>query len=163
MAITKESEEYDAGLDRTRKGWAKFHEYMEGTHEKILALTGAISRSRLRQLQALYIVWRELCSLVWRIGIARKNNWFRYGISLDLPSQRRTVPATVRRKYRHVRILGIQRLYAIHPAASPSDLYMILHAIDPQSLPGVPDRATESPENISCSRYRDRDRDGARG
>jgi hypothetical protein len=75
-------------------------------------------------------VWRELCNLPWRIAILRSNNWFRYGIPLESPSQRASLPRATRDRFRHARIRGIQKARSIYPAVSPLDLYILLRAID---------------------------------
>jgi hypothetical protein len=69
-----------------------------------------------------------------RIAISRRNNWFRYGNSLDCSVQGLPLPHHLRRKYRGARIRGIQILRTIHPAATPVDFHILLNSIDPQML-----------------------------
>jgi len=110
-------------------------------HEKSLVSKNVLGRAHPLYIQGLYVVWQEFCSLVWRIGVARKNNWYRYGISLEPASERRTLQASLRRKYRHARICGIRKLCSIHPAPSPSDLYILVHCIGPPLFQGDQEKA----------------------
>ena len=82
------------------------------------------------RLLGLHAVWRELCSLPSRIAILRRNNWFRFGISLESSSRQGNLPRATRDKFRRARIRGIRKLLSIHPAATPLDFYVLLRSID---------------------------------
>jgi hypothetical protein len=130
MPITRD-EVLDGNHDKVRKEVALGDDRRLGSHEKIVASINILNPERLPWVQGLHVVWQEFCSLIWRIGVARKNNWYRYGISLEPSSERRTLQSSLRHKYRHARICGIRKLCSIHPAPSPADFYILVHSIGP--------------------------------
>jgi hypothetical protein len=101
-------------------------------------------------LLGLRTVWREICSLPSRIAIAQRNNWFRYGNSLDYSVQGLPIPYHARRKWRCVRIRGIQIMRSIHPRATPVDFHILLTAIDPLILQGCSDMELGLNESLSA-------------
>jgi hypothetical protein len=108
------------------------------------------------RLLGLRAMWREICSLPSRIAISRRNNWFRYGISLDCSVRGLFLPSYLRGKYRDARIRGIQILRTIHPAATPVDLHILLSAIDPQIFLEYRDTEVGSSEIPSLETLRNR-------
>jgi len=125
-------------------------------HRRNLISKVARSFSRSRLVSGLRITWRELCSLPWRIAIARSNNWFRYGNSTDYYVQGLPLTHSMRRKYRDVRIRGIQIIRTIHPAATPVDFHILLNSIDLQILLECQDREAELNGSPSLGKSHDK-------
>lgn len=104
--------------------------HMEVGQRRKLISSIAASLFPPHRLLGLRAVRRELCTLPSRIAILRSNNWFRYGIPLESPSQQENFPRAIRDKFRRARIRGIRKARSIYPALSPLDLYILLRTID---------------------------------
>jgi hypothetical protein len=104
--------------------------HREAGHQRNLLSRVAVSLFPPPRLLGLRAVWRELCSLHSRIAILRKNNWFRYGIPLESPSQLASPRHAIRGRFRRARIRGIQKALSIHPGLTPLDFYILARTID---------------------------------
>jgi hypothetical protein len=140
--LTRDAESGD-NRNRTGKEAASVDVCKEGCLEKTPASINILSRERPPCIEGLRILWEEVRSLMWRIQLARKNNWYRCGISLEPASERRTLKSSLRRKYRRDRICGIRRLCSIHPVPSPSDFYILVRSIGPPLFQEVREKAEE--------------------
>lgn len=128
--LTKGGSEHDAHLGNNAQGSALSDGRKAGFLEKIRSAEGVLSLFPARHRACLRAVWLELCSFVARIGYARRNNWFRYGIGPDSLALEAYLPHAIRDRRRHVRIRGIRIILSIHPAPSPSDFHILLRTID---------------------------------
>jgi hypothetical protein len=95
--------------------------------------------------QGLRALWLEFRSLVSRIARLRKNNWYRYGICLQIREIRASYPDHVADKYQQARIRGIRRLLAIHPSATLVDFDVLVRTIHPCLFEEDQRKEAESP------------------
>lgn len=133
MSITTDERSLDAGLRSNGPELALSDGRKVKRRRRSLLSRAVTNLFRIRaDLRACsHIVWQELCSLVARIAIARKNNWYRSGTPFGSCIVARRLPRRLASKYRLARIRGIQLLRAIHPEATQVDVHILLTAIDP--------------------------------
>lgn len=132
MSTTKVSPRCDADPRNSGQESALSDVHTGADHRRNWISRAAASLFPSHRLLGLRTVWRELCSLPSRIAIARRNNWFRYGICLDSTVQGHPMPHALRHRYRGARIRGIQIMRSIHPGATMVDHQILLTSIDPQ-------------------------------
>jgi len=103
---------------------------------------------RPRRFRYLHTLWRELCSAVSRTEMSRKTNWMNHGIQL----QHRKDPIEGKRlrchNYGRARILGIQKLLSIHPAATKAEIQILCQIIGPELFEEAHHTAEESALHI---------------
>jgi hypothetical protein len=130
--LTKGDSSHDGDHDKTAQEPALSDAHMEAFQRRKMILRAATDRARIPLGVVLRAVWLELCSLISRIVILRRNNWFPHGVSLDQFAQEDDVPYPLRCKYRRARIRGIQKVRSIHSGATLVDFHILVSAIDPQ-------------------------------
>jgi len=149
--LTRGGSTPDAHLGNTAPESELFDGRRAGFLRRIRTAEGVLSLFPPRHRACLRTLWLELCSFVARIGYARKNNWFRYGIAPGSLALEACLPRAIRDRRRRVHIRGIQIMLSTHPAPSPSDFHILLRAIDRLSLGEDPDRGGEYP---TCSAHK---------
>jgi len=145
--ITKDDPLRDEGHDKADQESALSDDRTATGLRRRQILEAAINQTPIPLSVILHRVWRELCSLVSRIAILRRNNWFPRGVSLDHFAQGCYVQYPLRCKYRRARIRGIQKALSIHPMATLVDFHILVSAIDPQLLQEDSDMANEKDYN----------------
>ena len=157
MSTTKVSPRCDADQRNSDQGSALSDVHTGADHRRNWISRVAASLFPSHRLLGLRTVWRELCSLPSRIAIARRNNWFRYGICLDSTVRGLPMPHALRRRYRGARIRGIQIMRSIHPEATMVDHQILLTSIDPQIFQEYQDTELGSCENPFPEKFHGRE------
>jgi hypothetical protein len=153
VSTTKVDSKRDGDQCNSDLELALFGDHREEGRRRNLFSKVAASLFPSHRLLGLRAVWRELCSLRSRIAILRRNNWFRFGICLESPSQQASGRCDPQRDFRCARIRGIQKMRSIHPGATPLDFYILARTIDRDLFEEDRGKATESPSNTYDSAY----------
>lgn len=116
---------------------------MEASREKILcAAIGELLRPR--RFPYLYTLWRELRSAVRRTELARRRGTLNHGIQLHHRGDHPAQPPRLPHNYQEARTRGIERLFAIRPEATLSDLQFVCELVGPKLFAVEDHMSTES-------------------